>query len=589
MEARAKQARFLLGLLFVLGLTLLQGALWLKVTPVWGAPDEPGHFLYVKLYAELKRPPRPEDITPADREALFASMRSLGWQNYVRPEEEPVPLEQDPTLMASGLQIGQKPPGYYALAAQWLRWHPHWREMSLVDQVIWLRWLSLWLRLSTLIIVMALAMRLWPENPQRTLALGLLVGLHPMAGFIGSSVNNDAFTMFWGSAVFAGLMLANSLPGWTLTLGLTLFGPLVIDTGLLFLWPLLAIRIVFFTNQRGALRLRSRHALRSPILLAIALAMLLFITLLLLPNPKWAAGWRRVEVAESRANGQLHLIATEKPTRLHQTISGLRILQRQGRPLTLMAEVFGKGEYVQLRLIEEGKQKELACPLNTQPQTCRITHVLSDQAHHVTVQVILPEGEAFMKIRLTDDQGWSLLVNGDGAWPAPLGDPLFTWLEKRLPLPAGYFSRLFLDNVWDVPSLFRYLLYMGFAWASFWGWFGWLTRPYPWLVYILLGFLTLLAGWGLWKQHLQRALSASIGLAGIATGLIGMQIFLPMMGQAWQPQGRYLFPALLPIAILLLWGWEAWCAQHDVSKQRLWLLFTILVGLNLLGWWIVYV
>ena len=560
---------------------------WIKAIPVWGAPDEPGHFLYVKLYAELERPPRPEDIKAPDWEALLQSLRAHNWQGYVHPNGKPIPLEQDPTLMASGLQIGQKPPGYYALAAQWLRWRPHWRQMPLAEQVIGLRWLSLWLRLSSLIIVMTLAMRLWPENPQRTLALGLLVGLHPMAGFIGSSVNNDAFTMLWGSAVFAGLMLANSLPGWSLTLGLAAVGPIWVDAGLLFLWPLLAIRILLFVQQKNTLQLRHWRSLRAPTTLAPLLAVGLFTMILLLPNPQWAAGWRRTETAQSRANGQLHLSATEKPVRLHQTISGLRILKRQGSAIMLTAEVVGAGENIHLRLIEEGGGAELECPLSTQPQICRTSYVLSDQAHHITLQIALTEGEAFVKTRLTDAQGWSLLVNGDGLWPAPLGDPLFTWLERNLPLPAGYFSRLFLGNVWDVPSLFRYLIYGGFTWASFWGWFGWLTRPYPWLIYLLLGMLTLLAGLGLSKSSQKNLAPGTRWFAGIATGLIGLQIFLPMLGQAWQPQGRYLFPAMLPIAILLLSGWEAMLPSHAYSQRLPWFIAAILTSLNVIGWWIV--
>ena len=31
-----------------------------------------------------------------------------------------------------------------------------------------------------------------------------------------------------------------------------------------------------------------------------------------------------------------------------------------------------------------------------------------------------------------------------------------------------------------------------------------------------------------------------------------------MLGRSWQPQGRYLFPALLPITGLLLVGLDAW-------------------------------
>jgi hypothetical protein len=36
--------------------------------------------------------------------------------------------------------------------------------------------------------------------------------------------------------------------------------------------------------------------------------------------------------------------------------------------------------------------------------------------------------------------------------------------------------------------------------------------------------------------------------------LITLQTFLPMIGSQWQPQGRYLFPALVIIATLFAFG-----------------------------------
>ena len=44
----------------------------------------------------------------------------------------------------------------------------------------------------------------------------------------------------------------------------------------------------------------------------------------------------------------------------------------------------------------------------------------------------------------------------------------------------------------------------------------------------------------------------------MALALAAGQVFLPMLGRPWQPQGRYLFPALVPIAGLLLVGLDTW-------------------------------
>ena len=65
-----------------------------------------------------------------------------------------------------------------------------------------------------------------------------------------------------------------------------------------------------------------------------------------------------------------------------------------------------------------------------------------------------------------------------------------------------------------------------------------------------------------------------------------LQTWLPMVGQAWQPQGRYLLPALAPVALLFLVGWEAiWPA----SRKR-WFLPALaggLLALNLASWWVI--
>ena len=568
--------------LLILTLTFVQGVIWLNTIPPWGAPDEPGHFLYVQLFAELGRAPRPEDVTPERWRDVIASMEAHRWSAYVHPQGSETPPTQDPIFLASGAQIGQKPPGYYALAAGWLRLLSHWREQPLARQLRWLRWLSLLLHTLTTAMALGLTRRLWPDARHRALGMGLLTGLLPMVGFIGVSVNNDALTMLWGAAGFAGLILARTRLGWSLMLAWTVLGTVGIDAGLAFLWPLALARWLFFAPAPHGLRLRPRAELRASWRVGVILALILIPSFLLIPNPHWAAGWRRIETGRSRADGQLFLQAEGAPARISQTLSGLLIVQRQGQPLTVTVQAAGSGGTLIMRLVEEGGESEALCPLSAQiPTTCQLTHGLSVRAHHIGLHLILPAGKARIRVVLTDPAGWSLLLNGDGAIPAPLGDPLFTWLEKRLPLPAGYFSRALYGHAWDVPSLIRYAAYGAFAWASFWGWFGWLTRPFPWWVYVALAVATLAALVGLWRKVFsgRRAAGEAEWLAAGAVWLISVQVFAPMLGQAWQPQGRYFFPALLPMAILLILGWEALIP----SSRRDWLPAGILLALTALN------
>jgi hypothetical protein len=45
-----------------------------------------------------------------------------------------------------------------------------------------------------------------------------------------------------------------------------------------------------------------------------------------------------------------------------------------------------------------------------------------------------------------------------------------------------------------------------------------------------------------------------------------LQVLLPMIGRTWQPQGRYLFPALWPLTTLLFIGLRAWVPATGRSK-----------------------
>ncbi len=115
-----------------------------------------------------------------------------------------------------------------------------------------------------------------------------------------------------------------------------------------------------------------------------------------------------------------------------------------------------------------------------------------------------------------------------------------------------------------IDMLTAYGLYSLLTFAGFWGNFGWLQRPLPVWVYAVLAAICLVAAAGVFRffaSLVSRAIRPSRGIIGVwllAVALAAGQVFLPMLGRPWQPQGRYLFPALLPIAGLLLVGLDAW-------------------------------
>jgi len=89
---------------------------------------------------------------------------------------------------------------------------------------------------------------------------------------------------------------------------------------------------------------------------------------------------------------------------------------------------------------------------------------------------------------------------------------------------------------------------------SFWGQFGWMAVPMDERVYVVLALLCLLALWGL-GFYLLTELKKLLPFQRLALGLLALSFGLTAASYLWynlkfvQHQGRYLFPALVPIGL----------------------------------------
>ena len=135
------------------------------------------------------------------------------------------------------------------------------------------------------------------------------------------------------------------------------------------------------------------------------------------------------------------------------------------------------------------------------------------------------------------------------------------WLARRLSITPGLLPHLLEPASYSIDSLGRYFLYIALAFAGFWANFGWLTIPLApgWYLLLLVGCISAVVGlvrW--WIRRYQWGGFDRVGMAVmiLAFVLISLQTFIPMIGSAWQPQGRYVFPALLPAVALLAAGWR---------------------------------
>jgi hypothetical protein len=553
----------------------------------WDAPDEPGHFLYAawlstRPWPEWFRRPATVTIDPALESALVASLAVHHWwerQGRARPDPLPTHFAADPVLAASGVQAANEPPLFYIVPALILRGHD--LEGDPATVLPWLRLWALGWRLLAVVTALLLARRLWPHRPERGLGLSLWPGLLPMAGFIGSSFNNDSLALAWGTVGFA--LLVVHPPAYNRRFGFTagwiLAGPLVADVGLLYLVGLLALVGMWTWRYR-------RTA-------AVGLALLAVIGLL--PVPSWAAGWRREPwTARTRQGSALALTTTTWQYADPKTVLALR-----GQVLTLVIVGVEPTSSIQLwlQLADDAHESTALCNLGP-GISCRLGLRVSPAATYLRVE-LRPLADSLTKapvprvrVQLLDEAGRDHLFNGSGFLPDRLGSPVWAWLERRLPIPAGFFARALAPSAWDAPSLFRYLLFAGFTWAGFWGYFGWLSRPLPWPGYVLAGVITLITAWGLVRRSLaalrryHRGMvtrtDTLLGMALAAVTLLLMQVWLPMLGQSWQPQGRYLFPGLLPVACLAWLGGEA--ALPRVWRSWLpWLMVLALLVLQVMA------
>jgi 4-amino-4-deoxy-L-arabinose transferase-like glycosyltransferase len=112
---------------------------------------------------------------------------------------------------------------------------------------------------------------------------------------------------------------------------------------------------------------------------------------------------------------------------------------------------------------------------------------------------------------------------------------------------------------------------------SFWAQFGWLAivvDPRLYALFLLFGLLALAGLWWFWRDELpgwQSGRRAGLWLLLIALGLVVAEVIGYNLSFI-QAQGRYLYPAMLPIGILLALGWLA-VVEATLKRSRA-------------GWWL---
>ncbi len=589
-----RTARWLL-VVFLIG--LLNASLFALATPLWQAPDEPGHVEYACLLGQLRRPLHGHDRSLPLQQAIIASLaRHDFWPQVRQPQPAVLPasFEADPFLLRSARQAGDEPMAYYVAPAGLCL-----LPLPIETQA---RLMRLW---GALLFGLTAAATAWGWYGERrgppADALGrlhpLLLALLPMPAFIAGSVNNDSLALLSATLVFAAVLRAQRL-GWTgrrgLGLGLLLALALASKKTNAFLLPWLALLAL-----GGLWRwLAGRGWSRRKRLAALAGAAVVGALALALPTPLPAA-WRgmgqlpgggRTAVALPDGPGWAVQVIDRgrgREGRLYQELApdDARALAGQTVAATLwVRSADGQPTPGRLALRDAAGVSETAFSAGGQWQPVTVQRTLAITTTHARVVIFPTDGEARAETghllaaaaTATAGDGRQLLRNGAFARAAPLGELLAAPLEQRwrqfAPGPLA---------AWPSPQ--RSLLYLALTFAGFWGNYGWLQAPLPVALYALLAVVSAAAGAGALLRWRRDAALRSILAAWLLAGLlIAVQTFLPMIGRDWQPQGRYLFPALLPLTGLLLAGLDHWMPFEGRRRRQAGLVLALL-AFNLVG------
>ena len=572
----------LLALLIFLG-AWAHGILWATVVPPWQAPDEPLHVEYARLLAEKGPFLTPADISPELQGEILRSLAAHRfWERLGGATPDPLPATfaeaEDFWLRHAGTQVTDEPPLYYVLPALFCR------LLSGLEGQLWaIRVYSAALSAGVVLFGWLTARELWPTRRALPLAVAAWLGLQPMAAFIGASANNNALVNLGGAAL-AFTLVRGRRRGWNgrrlLALaGLAVLLPLSKKSGLVAL-PLAAAVLIPAACRTLSPRQRwLGFLLISGLLLALGF-------LAWQPVSGQAAAWgrrgpwrypaRSSAVAHSGTWAlSLPALQPRQQAWLVQTLPANQVRRLQGQEVTLRLWAWAAGEAQAQIAIDDGEVGATqVVSLEPSWRAFELRYRLAAEAERLRVVLAAAEGDRGSPMLFFDDlslygpQG-ELLRNGSAEAPKRRWEG---WTADYLRLPLWFGQGLFDPASYDVASLRRYGFYLAVTFGNFWGDFGWLTLPLPLWAYILLALATLGAasGWR-WAGKLLPERWQRQALAWLAwqAALIVAVTFLPMIGRTWQPQGRYLFPGLVPWALFFVLGWGGWGTR--LRWRRWWL------------------
>lgn len=602
-------------LLGVLLLGLIHGLVYVFVVPPWQHYDEPDHFEYAWLAANLPAWPEPGDFDASMRHEVARSMVEHGFYRD---------LGSTPDLGGAGgpIAIGftrlEDPPFYYWLTSVPLR------LLGGLD-------VTLQLYAARLVSLMLLIVSLWaaygvtgelapPKHPLRIMAPGVMA-LLPGYVDLMTSVNNDVgavavFSVFlWGAVrvIRRGVSLARLL--WVS--GAAILAVLTKNTAMLAV--LLLPAVLLFAAIRGPRRWIAWSIVAAGAVVGMIAVFTWGDAAYWYGDTGQAAPTRATRSAAPVGNNaiRVEIVPGGEPPALHQVIPPAERRALEGETVSVGAWIWAS-EPASVRspaLWTDGKQVAHDIRVGIEPAFFAFTTDLSDGPYLVRVDLapvdgpqdrpltlfydglVLAHGERPTDLapRFGDPGGregeWgrssfeNMIRNGSAEKGWPRVRPWAASLAEKI-IGATFYgppSEL-LASVLDWRASSAYYLSAGANLTrTFWAKFGWGnvpllgSRPYRLLVgFTLIGVagsaLALLRA----RSRLRKLNWASISVLGLALIAIWGLGLIRGAGSFWTrwafiPGARFVFPAIIPTALMLSLGWleaEHWAWRSLGSRIR---------------------
>jgi len=615
-------------LLLILLLALVRGLVYAAIIPPWQHYDEPTHFEYVRLIAERRRLPKPDDYDLAMRQEIASSMEAAGfWKELTAPTID-FWSDEPPSIGISELY---HPPLYYALLALPQQLVTH---QDVETQLYLARLGSVLLYLVVVASAYGLVAEAFPRQRWLPVAVATFIALLPPLTDLMSAVTNDA-----GAAAATSLLLWSAVR-------LLRRGPSLLRLGgVLFLSA-----VCWFTKATaGAVAVMVLLVLLAgytprPYRRWLWIGLCLLIPVAMIAVFTWggqAAHWYSQDRAAAANRltsnavlGDSVLVLSadgdKHPRTVFQALSQPVGQSLGGQAVTLGAWLRadeGSEGLALLRLSDGSTEQWHRVEATSDWEFHAFTATISQDASGVVAYAILPsqtnaarlvylDGLILVSGEMPVDQSpeisdpagaagqWggqrftNLLQNGSAeeTWPG-----LRSWIGNlslyRQPAPLVFHS------LWDWPRTgWVYGFEFAILFQSFWGGFGWNHLRLPDPYYYLLGVVTLagLIGSGIalarmvrgrrriepWQRHAWATLG---GALLVSWGAAILRIHPVFVNQHinW-PVARYAAAVIVPTATFLCWGLME-ILPRTWRKEVAWLGLLGMIALDTIALWTVIV